>query len=107
MDVVAQRIAGVVLHVADEDVVPVDDVERAVGRELEVHGAEVAVGAFQQILAVRGFPAGAVFLDLVLLDAEEADGVAQQDVALDFIREMARRNDLDAGSGPHGVALRR
>jgi hypothetical protein len=43
---VAERIACAVLHVADEDVVPVDKVERAIGRELEVNGTKVATIAF-------------------------------------------------------------
>jgi len=42
--VVAEGIAGAVLHVADEDVVPVDEVEGAIGREFEIDGAEVAIG---------------------------------------------------------------
>ena len=88
MHVVAERVAGVVLHVADEDVVPVDDVEGAVGRKLEVHGAEVAVFALEEIVAELGLPAGAVVLDLMLLDAEESDGVCEDDVALHFVGEV-------------------
>lgn len=42
--VIAEGIAGAVLHVADEDVVPVAEVERAIGREFQIDGPEVAVG---------------------------------------------------------------
>ena len=44
MRVVAVRIANRVLHVADERVEPVADVERAVRAELEVDRAEVGIG---------------------------------------------------------------
>ena len=49
---------------------PVNDIERPVGSELQVDRAEVAVGGDQQILAMLGGKAGAVFHGLVLLDAE-------------------------------------
>ena len=48
--VVAVRIARVVLHVADEDVVPVDHVERAVGRGVGVDRAEAFVGGGEEFL---------------------------------------------------------
>lgn len=56
--VIAEGVAGAVLHVADEDVVPVAEVEGAIGRELVVDGAEVAVGGFEEVVAMLGFIAG-------------------------------------------------
>ena len=103
VDVVAQRIARGVLHVADEHVVPVDDVEGAVGRELEVDGAEVSVGGLIRSWRLR-LDGGAVVDGVVLLDAEEADRVAGEEVALDFIGEVARGDELGAGGrGGRGV----
>ncbi len=46
--VVAVGIAHVVLHVADDDVVPVAEIQRAVGREDGIRRAEVLVAAHQQ-----------------------------------------------------------
>ena len=105
VDVVAEWIAGAVLHVADEYVVPVDDVERAVGGELHVDGAEVAVGAGEQVVAVGAFVAGAVVGDLVLFGAEEADGVVDEDVALDVVGEVAAGDELEAGGGADAVGV--
>ena len=96
MHVVAQGIAGIVLHVANEDVVPVDHVQGAIGSELKIHRAEVAIAALQQVLPESGLPAGAVVHDLVLLDAEESDGIAQDDISLHFVREVAGGDDLQA-----------
>ena len=106
VDVVAERIAGVVLHVPDEDVVPVDDIQRAVGREFEVAGAEIAVGGFQEIVAECRFVSGAVVRDGMLLYAEEADGVSDQYIALDLVGEMAGGNEFKAGRGTDGLTFR-
>jgi len=106
MHVVAQRVTRVVLHVTDEDVVPVDDIKAAIRCELDVHGAEVAVFADEQILTEAGLPAGAVVFDFVLLDAEETDGVGEDDVALHFIGEVTRRDDLQAARRAHFVSGR-
>ena len=46
--VVAIGIAHVVLHVADDDVVPVAEIQRAIGCEDRIGGAEVLVAAHQQ-----------------------------------------------------------
>ena len=97
MVVVAVGIAGVVLHVTNQHVVPIDDVEGAIGGELEVDGAEVGIGAGEQILAEGGFPAGAVVLDLVLLDAEKADRVAKDKVALHFLGEVPGGDNFEPG----------
>jgi hypothetical protein len=96
VDVVAERVAGVVLHVTDEDIVPVDQVERAIWGELEVDGAEVAVVGLEEVVAEFGFPAGAFVIDGVLFDAEEADGVAEEDVALDIVREVSGGDEFEA-----------
>ncbi len=66
VDVVAKRIAGIVLHVTDEDVLPVNHIERAVRGELEIRRTEVSVGGFHEIVAEGGLVAGAVIDDGVL-----------------------------------------
>jgi hypothetical protein len=98
--VVAVRVARVVLHVADQGVVPVDDIERAIGRELEVHRAEVAIGGGDQVSDQLALVAGAVFADLAHAGAEEADAVADHESALHVVGEVAGGDELGAGGGP-------
>jgi len=103
--VVAERIAGGVLHVADEDVVPVAEVEGAVGCELVVDGAEVTVGGGEEVVAVSGLVAGFGVEDLMLFEAEEADGVSEDDVALDFVGEVAAGDEFEPGSGADALVF--
>ena len=49
--------------------------------------------------------AGALVLDLVLEDALEADDVGDQQVALEFLGEVAAGEDLDAGAGPGALLV--
>ena len=93
---VAVGIACVVLHVADERIMPVDEVERAVRGELEVHRAEVAVGRGEEVAVGLAGEAGAVVGLLAEADAEEADGVADHEVALLRFREVTRRDEFGA-----------
>ena len=74
--VIAERVAGAVLHVADENVVPVAEVEGAIWPKLVIDGAEIAVGRFEEVVAMLGFVAGFGIKDLVLFEAKKADGVS-------------------------------
>ena len=105
VDVVAHRVAGAVLHMADEGVMPVGDVERTIRRELHGDRPEIAVGRLQEVLTEGQAEAGAILAHGVLLGTEEADGVVDQDVALDVIREMAAADELEAGGGTHHLGL--
>ena len=121
--VVAVRVAHVVLHVADDDVVPVGDVERAVFAEDGVARAEVFVAAHEQaagfVLGDGAIGLGDLDAELgagrlapdaglvrvagqvVVLDAEEADDVADQEVALHVLGEVRAADDLACGDGAH------
>ena len=94
MNMVAQRIASAVLHVADKLVLPVHHIERSIGCELKIHGTEIGIGRNEQVLAVVALVTRAVVFQRVLLDAEEADGVAEQEVALHVVGEMAAGDEL-------------
>ena len=121
--VVAIWVAYVVLHVADDDVVPVGDVERAIFAEDGIAGAEILVAAHEQ---AAGFVLGdsAVGLrdlhgefrtgrfapdagffrvtgQVVVLDAEEADDVADEEVALHVLGEVRAADDFARGDGAH------
>ena len=65
---VAQGVTGIVLHVANQDIMPVDHIQRAIGSELEIHGTEIAIGRLQKIVTRGGLVARAIVLDAVLLD---------------------------------------
>ena len=97
--VVAVRIAGVMLHVPDQRVVPVEEVERAVRGEFEVDRTEVAVGGCEQVAVGLADETGAVVMLRAEADAEEADGVAGHEVALLRVGEVAGGDELGAGAG--------
>ena len=121
--VVAVGVADVVLHVADDDVVPVGNVEGTIFAEDGIAGAEVFVAAHEQ---AAGFILGdaAVGLrdfdgevcaswlapdrsglgiagEVVVLDAEEADDVADEEVALHVLGEVGAADDFAGGDGAH------
>ena len=107
VDPVAARVAEVVLHVADDRVLPVDEPDRAVGPDLEVGGAEVGVGRGDDRLDLGAGEARVVVLELVLEDALEADDVGDQQVPLHALGEVAAGEDLDAGAGPGALLVDR
>ena len=93
---VAVRVARVVLHVPDQRVVPIEEVERTIGRELQVHRAEVAVGGTEQVAIGLAHEACAVVALRPEADAQEADRIARHEVALVRVGEVARRHELPA-----------
>ena len=98
--VIAALVPERVLHVADQRVEPVDDVERAVRGELQVDGPEIDVGRVEERLDLFRGEARVLLDHPVLLDALEADRVVDQEVALRLVREVAGTHDLAAGGRP-------
>lgn len=99
--VIAVGIPHIVLHVPDDDIVPVGDIHGAVGAEDDVGGAEILVGTDKEIGLGRA-PHMAVLevaFQGILLDAEVADGVANEEITLHVLGEMCARNDLVGGHG--------
>ena len=103
VNMIAVGVTGVVLHVANQSILPIHHVKRTVGSKLQVGWAEVEVLGYQEIVTVFGGEAGVLIHHLVLLDAEKADVVVDQDVALNLVREMATGHELDPGSWAHLV----
>src|SRR5690625_6520997 len=62
MSVIPKRIAGVVLHMPDQHVMPVCNIERAVGGELQIHRPEIGIISPEQILTVAAAVARSVIL---------------------------------------------
>ena len=99
--VIAIRVALRILHVADERVVPVDEVEGAVGADLRIAGAEVAVGRGDEVFDPLAVVAGAVVLHLELQDAVHVDDAGVEEVALRRLGEVAAEEEAVAEGGPH------
>ena len=89
MGVVAIGVAERVLHVADQGVEPVDDVECSIGTELEGDRAEIGVGRLQKRLDRRAREARTVVLDPIPQDALKADVVIEEIVTLRVIGKVA------------------
>ncbi len=84
------------LHVTDQRVVPIDEVQASVGSDFQVTRTEVAIGRLDQVLAEFAFDLNAVFHRLVLLDSQEANCVGVHVVALNFIGEVTAVEKLRA-----------
>ena len=100
---VALGVAQAVLHVADQWIEPIHEIERAVGAHLQIDGAEVWICGLDHVPASVGKDARAVGAQLVGADALETDRVADQVVALDFGGEHGAGDDFGSAGGPHLV----
>ena len=107
---VPARVAQVVLHVADDGVVPVGEPDGAVGPHLDVRGTEVGIGARHDRLhldrpgeRVHGRIRGG--LERVAQDALKPDDVAHEEVALERLGEVRTREHLDRGAGSRALLV--
>ena len=115
---VAVRVALGILHVADEGVAPVAEPEGAIGADLRVDGAEVFVGAAEEVigdlLAVRALfgrhdalagVAGAFVADVKARHAVHVDDAGVDELALDVLRKLAAEQELVADAGAHALVV--
>ncbi len=102
---VATWIAHVMLHVTDDRVLPVGEVNRAVGTDLEVHRSEVGVGRSDDRLHFHAANARAVLFQTVLENSLEADHVAHEEVALQFFGEVAAGEDFRGRQGARALLI--
>ncbi len=85
------------------DVAPVDEVERAVGADVDAGRAEVGVAGGDQVCpSVVPCQARAFFGHLHAIDALEADHVAVEEVAPEFLGKRPAGDDAGAGAGARG-----
>jgi hypothetical protein len=98
---VPARIAQRVLHVPDQRVEPVAEVQRAIGPHLHGDGTEIGIRGLQQRLDLDAGEPRAVLDRAVLLDAVEPDDVRDQEVALHLVGEVAAADELDVARRPH------
>ena len=100
---VAAGVAQVVLHVPDQRVVPVEEIDRTVGPDLDVDRAEVGIRAEDDRLELLGAETRAVVEHAVLEDALKTDHVGHQVVALVLLGEVRAREDLGPAAGPRAL----
>src|SRR5262249_4594290 len=92
-------------HVANDRVVPIEEVESTIRADAKVRGPEVRVRRGEQAFLFGADKAGSLVLELVLKDALEADDVADQQVALHRLREVPAGEELHAGTGPRPLLI--
>src|SRR5438552_1295280 len=88
MYLIPARIAQVVLHVADDRVLPIEKIHGAVRADLDGVGPEIRVAGIDNRLDFDSGEARALVADLVLKNALETDDVGDEVVALDIIGEV-------------------
>src|SRR5690625_6085484 len=103
MSVIPKRIAGVVLHMPDQHVMPVCNIERAVGGELQIHRPEIGIISPEQILTVAAAVARSVILQGVLLGAQESDRIVNQEITLYFVRTVTAGYKIQSRCQPYQV----
>ena len=86
---VAVGVSHVVLHVSDQSVVPVCDIDRSIAADFHVAGTEVWIVRKQDRLNLFGCNICSVNADFVLQHAKESDCVTDQEISLVITREMA------------------
>jgi len=102
---VATFIAEGVLHVAEDGVVPVGDVEGAFGAELEVDGDAGFVVRFEDFAEAIVFEGGAVFRPIVEEDALEVFVLVGEDLALEVIGPVTAGDEFLAAVAVVAVAV--
>ena len=101
VDRIAPRVPQRVLHVSDQRIEPVGDVERPVEPEFDRNRPEVRIRRHQQRFGLHGDEPGAVLPYLVLLDALEADRVRHQEIALGIVGKVAAADELHVRGRPY------
>src|SRR5438477_12209935 len=82
-------VPNVVLHVANDRIVPVENVEGTVGRDIDGRGPEIWIIRRDQILKRLAFKARSVLGDDHAVNALEPNYVAVEKIVLELFREMS------------------
>ena len=88
MEVVAAGVAEVVLHVPDDWILPVQNVQGTVAADFHVAGAEIAIGRVQDGFDFLREEASTLLFKLVLSHSLEPDHVSDQQIAAIGFREV-------------------
>ena len=82
MDVIAAGIAEMMLHVADDRVLPLQEINRAVGANFDVGWPEIGIIGLDERLDFGANETGICVRDFVLQDTEKTDDVWDEQIAL-------------------------
>ena len=97
--VAAVRVTQMVLHVTDDRLMPIGEVNRAIRARANANRAEVRIGGRNQILQRFTLQARAILGDLDPEHALEGNHVQVQEVALKLLGEVAAGQDTGARAG--------
>ena len=102
---VAAGVAEVVLHVADERILPVEKVNGAVRPDFDIGRAEIRIGRGEDRFHFGRGQARARVLRLVLQNALESNDIGHEQVALILFGESATAEDFHARTGPRALLV--
>ena len=106
MDPIATGIAQVVLHVADDRVLPVGEIDGAIRAHLQIGRPEIRIARRHDRLHLdRLWKRGVAGLELILQDPLKADHIAHQQIPLQAAGEMCAGEKLDAGAGAGALVV--
>ena len=86
--VVTVRVADVMLHVADDVVGPIAEVERPVRADADADGTKIRIRRRDEMLQRFAFQTSAVLADLHAVNALERDDVDIEKTSLELLGEM-------------------
>src|SRR5437762_1298236 len=93
---VAAGIAEVVLHVADDRILPFEEIDRAVRTHFDIRRPEIWIIRLHDWFDFGAPEPGVGVCDFVLKDAEEPDDVGNEKISLHGIRELSAGQNLHA-----------
>src|SRR5215831_4688416 len=98
MGVIAIWITEMMLHMADDRVLPVAEINRAVRPNIHRYRAEVRIARTDERFERLAPQAGAVLADFDAVDSLEPDDVGVEKISLELFREKAAGEDGRAGA---------
>src|SRR5690606_28942133 len=89
MRMITKWVTRIVLHMSDQHIMPVGNIQRTIRSKFKIDRPEVIVRLYEQILSVPAFITGAFVGKRMLLGSQETNGIVDQEIALHLIWEMA------------------
>src|ERR1041384_191823 len=104
VQMIAARIAQVMLPVADNRFLPIQKINRAVGRNVHARGTKIRIVRLHE-RRLQGFArkTGILLLDLDPVNALETDDIDVEKISLKFIGKMAAGQNARARTGTRGT----
>ena len=103
MNVITQRISGIMLHVADQSIVPIGYVKRSIRGEFQIDRPKIQVVRRKQVLTPFGSETRSLLHQLMLFSSKEANSIVEKQVTLNVLRKVGAGYDLQAGCRAHEI----